>query len=401
MGFEISELYRQDLPPAEATWGGIPSFSFVGGNNDEDNVPVAGLTEAVQRVLQREGRKLAVYNLGGSPLGHEDLRRFICEKLGVRAATNVNVDEVLITSGSLQALDLVNDLLLLPGDNVIVEEATYGGMISRLNRLGVVVHGVGLDQHGVRPDHLVELLESCSSHGRPAKYLYTIPTVQNPTGSCMPLERRLEILAAMDGFQTAIFEDDCYADLLWGCDRPATLWELDGPNRRVIYCGSFSKSIAPALRVGYLVAESPVLQQILSLKTDAGSGALEQMVVAEYASAHFDRHAERLTSVLHGKAEAMAEAIRQNFGDSVHFDMPQGGIFMWLTFADGVNTADFSLEAAGSEIEFNAGAGWSVDPAWGANKMRLCFGNPSVEAIREGVQRLAEIMKMTSTGNGS
>ena len=401
MGFEISELYRQDLPPAEATWGGIPSFSFVGGNNDEDNVPVAGLTEAVQRVLQREGRKLAVYNLGGSPLGHEDLRRFICEKLGVRAATNVNVDEVLITSGSLQALDLVNDLLLLPGDNVIVEEATYGGMISRLNRLGVVVHGVGLDQHGVRPDHLVELLESCSSHGRPAKYLYTIPTVQNPTGSCMPLERRLEILAAMDGFQTAIFEDDCYADLLWGCDRPPTLWELDGPNRRVIYCGSFSKSIAPALRVGYLVAESPVLQQILSLKTDAGSGALEQMVVAEYASAHFDRHAERLTSVLHGKAEAMAEAIRQNFGDSVHFDMPQGGIFMWLTFADGVNTADFSLEAAGSEIEFNAGAGWSVDPAWGANKMRLCFGNPSVEAIREGVQRLAEIMKMTSTGNGS
>ncbi|HJM21988.1 MAG TPA: PLP-dependent aminotransferase family protein [Acidimicrobiales bacterium] len=401
MGFEISELYRQDLPPAEATWGGIPSFSFVGGNNDEDNVPVAGLTEAVQRVLQREGRKLAVYNLGGSPLGHEDLRRFICEKLGVRAATNVNVDEVLITSGSLQALDLVNDLLLLPGDNVIVEEATYGGMISRLNRLGVVVHGVGLDQHGVRPDHLVELLESCSSHGRPAKYLYTIPTVQNPTGSCMPLERRLEILAAMDGFQTAIFEDDCYADLLWGCDRPATLWELDGPNRRVIYCGSFSKSIAPALRVGYLVAESPVLQQILSLKTDAGSGALEQMVVAEYASAHFDRHAERLTSVLHGKAEAMAEAIRQNFGDSVHFDMPQGGIFMWLTFADGVNTADFSLEAAGSEIEFNAGAGWSVDPAWGANKMRLCFGNPSVEAIREGVQKLAGIMNMASTGNGS
>ena len=131
MGFEISELYRQDLPPAEAKWGGIPSFSFVGGNNDEDNVPVAGLTEAVQRVLQREGRKLAVYNLGGSPLGHEDLRRFICEKLGVRAATSVNVDEVLVTSGSLQALDLVNDLLLLPCDNVIVEEATYGGMISR------------------------------------------------------------------------------------------------------------------------------------------------------------------------------------------------------------------------------------------------------------------------------
>ena len=128
------------------------------------------------------------------------------------------------------------------------------------------------------------------------------------------------------------------ADLLWGCDRPPTLWELDGPDRRVIYCGSFSKSIAPALRVGYVVAESPVLQQILSLKTDAGSGALEQMVVAEYANSHFDKHAERLTSVLHGKAEVMAEALEQNFGDSVHFEKPQGGIFMWLTFAEGVDT---------------------------------------------------------------
>ena len=401
MSFEISELYRKDLPPAEAEWGGIPAFSFVGGNNDEENVPVAGLIEAVTRVLQREGRKLAVYNLGGSPLGHEDLRKFICQKLGVRAATNVDLDEVLVTSGSLQALDLVNDLLLLPGDNVIVEEATYGGMISRLKRLGVIVHGVHLDQKGVRPDHLLELLQSCASRGRPAKYLYTIPTVQNPTGTCMPIDRRIEILAAMEGQQTAIFEDDCYADLLWGCDRPPTLWELDGPDRRVIYCGSFSKSIAPALRVGYVVAESPVLQQILSLKTDAGSGALEQMVVAEYASSHFDKHAERLTSVLHGKAEVMAEALEQNFGDSVHFEKPQGGIFMWLTFADHVNTADFSAEASKSGIEFNAGAGWSVDPQWGANKMRLCFGNPSTESIREGVQRLAQIMDIGSGGGDS
>jgi 2-aminoadipate transaminase len=399
MNFEISELYRKDLPAAEDEWGGIPAFSFVGGNNDEENIPVAGLTEAVTRVLQREGRKLAVYNLGGSPLGHEDLRRFICQKLGGRASTTVDPDEVLITSGSLQALDLVNDLLLVPGDNVIVEEATYGGMISRLKRLGAVVHGVSLDQSGVRPDRLLELLERCSSQGRPAKYLYTIPTVQNPTGSCMPVERRVEILEVMEGQQTAIFEDDCYADLLWGCDRPPTLWELDGPDQRVIYCGSFSKSIAPALRVGYIVAESPVLQQILALKTDAGSGALEQMVVAEYAGAHFDQHVDRLTSVLKDKAEVMAKALEQNFGDSVHFEMPQGGIFMWLTFAKGVETADFSAEAAKSGVEFNAGPGWSVDPQWGANKMRLCFGNPSAESIREGVQRLAQIMDMAPDGD--
>ena len=395
LSFDIDNLYREGLPAPEGEWTGIPAFSFVGGNNDEANVPVAGLAEAATRVFQREGRKLAVYNLGGSPLGHEALRNFICRKLDVRADTKVEPDEVLITSGSLQGLDLVNDLLLEPGDNVIVEEATYGGMISRLTRLGVVVHGVHLDEHGVCPDHLGELLAQCSAEGRPAKYLYTIPTVQNPTGSCMPLERRLDILHVMAGYQTAIFEDDCYADLLWGCPRPPTLWELDDSKTRVIYCGSFSKSIAPALRVGYLVAESSILQQILSLKTDAGSGALEQMVVAEYAASHFDDHAEQLTSVLHEKAQVMAESIEEAFGDAASFDMPQGGIFMWLTFPEDVDTGVFGAEAARKGIQFNAGAGWSVDPEWGANKMRLCFGNPTADAIREGVKELAEIMDLS------
>ena len=395
MAFIIDDLYRDGLPPSEGKWLGIPPFSFVGGNNDEANVPVAGLSEAATRVFQREGRKLAVYNLGGSPLGHEELRNFICRKLDIRASTKARLDEVLITSGSLQGLDLVNDLLLEPGDNVIVEEATYGGMISRLNRLGVNVHGVHLDEHGVCPEHLGQLLEECCTQGRPAKFLYTIPTVQNPTGTCMPLQRRLEILRLMDSYQTAIFEDDCYADLLWGCPRPPTLWELDESDTRVIYCGSFSKSIAPALRVGYLVANSSILQQILSLKTDAGSGALEQMVVAEYAASHFDDHAGQLTSVLHRKAQVMAESVRQAFGDAVSFDMPQGGIFMWLTFAEQIDTALFTEEAAQNGIEFNAGAGWSVDPKWGANKMRLCFGNPTESAIREGVEALAQIMELS------
>ena len=112
LSFEIGNLYRQGLPPPEKPWSGIPEFSFVGGNNDEANVPVAGLTEAAARVLQREGRRLAIYNLGGSPLGHEDLRNFVSDKLGIRAATTVEPDQVLITSGSLQALDLVNDLFL-------------------------------------------------------------------------------------------------------------------------------------------------------------------------------------------------------------------------------------------------------------------------------------------------
>lgn len=395
MAFDLTSRLRRGLPPAEAPWQPAPRFSFVGGHNDADNVPFAGLAEAAVQALRREGPKLATYNLGGSPLGYEPLRTFIAGALGARAALRVDPDQVLVTSGSLQALDLVNAILLEPGDAVIVEEATYGGMISRLRQLGVAVHGVRLDADGIDTGHLAELLERLAADGRTPKYVYTIPTVQNPTGSVMSLARRHELLALCRHHGVAIFEDDCYADLLWDGPRPPAIRSLDedgdGTGGQVIYCGSFSKSIAPALRIGYVVADAPVLRQMLALKTDAGTGALEQLVIAEYAAAHFDRHVAQLTSVLASKAAVMADAVREHFGDRAAFTAPRGGIFLWLRL-DGVDTAALVAPAAARGIEFNPGAGWSADPAWGASRLRLCFGHPDAATIRDGVAALAGVV---------
>jgi 2-aminoadipate transaminase len=160
-----------------------------------------------------------------------------------------------------------------------------------------------------------------------------------------------------------------------------------------VYCGSFSKSIAPALRVGYVVADWPVLSRMLALKTDAGSGALEQLVLAEYAAAHFDDHVSQLRAVLRAKCETMAEAVRAGFGEAASFEMPRGGIFLWLTFPEGVDTGRAVAPAAAAGVEFNPGAGWSADPAWGARRLRLCFGHPSHDDIREGVAVLAEVFR--------
>ena len=145
MTFDMGSQFRSGLPPADKPWGGIPRFSFVGGNNDEANVPFGGLAEAALSALSREGRTLALYNLGGSPLGYERLRQFVADLLHSRTAMTCSADNVLLTSGSLQALDLVNELLLEPGDTVIVEKATYGGMLGRLARRGVKVVGADLD----------------------------------------------------------------------------------------------------------------------------------------------------------------------------------------------------------------------------------------------------------------
>ncbi|MEM7096023.1 MAG: PLP-dependent aminotransferase family protein [Actinomycetota bacterium] len=393
MAFDLLGSFRDDLPAAAGAWVDPPDYAFVGGHNDPESIPFAGLAEAALTVLRREGRNLATYNLGGSPQGYAPLRAFVMDGLGARAGMNGDADQVLIVSGSLQALDLVNEAMLSPGDTVLIEMATYGGMVSRLQRLGVDYVGMDLDDDGIVPDALRWTLDDLAARGITPKYLYTIPTVQNPTGSVMPLQRRDEILAIAREYGIAIFEDECYADLTWGCERPPSLRALDGDGGQVIYCGSFSKSIAPALRVGYIIADEPVVRQLLALKTDAGTGALEQLTLAEYAPTHFDDHVGQLIDALQAKADAMVSAVREQFGDAVEVATPMGGIYCWLTFAEGVDTGTLVAAAAAEGIEFNPGAGWSADPDWGKRHLRLCFGQAAPDVIRAGVARFAEVCR--------
>ncbi len=393
MTFDMLGALRSDLPDAGGPWTPPPEYSFVGGHNNAASIPFSGLAEALVNGLRREGQNLAYYNLGGSPLGYEPLREFVMSELGARAGIGGAPDQVLIVSGSLQALDLVNEAMLMPGDTVLIEMATYGGMVSRLQRLGVRYIGVPLDDGGIDIGALRSILTGLAEDGTKPRYLYTIPTVQNPTGTVMPVERRHELLALAREHDLAIFEDECYADLTWGCERPPSLRALDADGGQVIYCGSFSKSIAPALRVGYVIADELVIRQLNALKTDAGSGALEQLALAEYGPTNFTAHVDRLIDSLRPKAEAMVDAVRAEFGDSVTIEAPMGGIYVWLTFPDGTDTDTFLAAANAEGIEFNPGSGWSADPQWGRQRLRLCFGAPDIDAIRTGVAKLATVYR--------
>lgn len=392
MTFDFEPLLRADLPPAAQRWNGFPRYNFVGGHNDAAGVPTQSLTEAARRVIEREGHSLATYGLESGAQGYLPLRRFVADALAARTEMTCSSDDVLIVSGSLQALDLVNALLLSPGDSVIVEEATYGGALTRLQRLGVEAVGVALDHDGIRMDHLAEVLERLRAEGKRPKFIYTIPTVQNPTGTVMPRERRIELLRLAAHHGVAIFEDDCYADLLWDGPRPPAIRALDDGGR-VIYCGSFSKSVAPALRVGYLVADWPLLSRLLPLKTDGGTGALDQMVLAEFAAAHFDTHVSALTARLREKRDVMVEALQAEFGTAAEFTAPKGGIFIWVTLPDAVDCGRLAQAALAEGVTLNPGAEWMADPEAGRNRLRLCFANPTNEAIREGIAALAEICR--------
>lgn len=388
-GFALPDMFRAGLPVPSPRFTGMPPYNFVGGHNDPSQVPAALLAEAAAKVLRENGHLLGIYSLGGSPLGHERLRAFVADKLARRSGISCTADEVMLTSGSLQGMDLVNNLMIAPGDTVILEEFTYGGAITKVQKLGAKVVGAPLDAGGIRMDALRAILEDLKAKGIKPKYIYTIPTVQNPTGSIMSLERRRELLALSREFGVPIFEDECYADLVWAGTRPPALYALD-PSR-VIHVGSFSKSLAPALRIGYIVAHWDVLSRIVATKSDAGSGALEQMVVAEYVETHFDAHVPALTQGLKAKLDAIVEALHEEFGTSAELFVPEGGIFLWLKLPDHVDVRTFAQAALAQGLAFNPGPEWSCDPEAAKSHMRLCFALPDAETIRRGVAELARI----------
>lgn len=390
MGIDFEGLFAAGLPAASGRPAPLPRYNFTGGNNDPDIVPVDALIDSAQRALRAEGRDLAIYNLGKGGLGHPGLRAFVSRKLTTQRGMADKADDILITSGSLQGLDLVNQALLDRGDTVIMEQLTYSGSMSRVRKLGVEIVGVPVDEQGLRMDALAEALERLRKAGVRPKYIYTIPTIQNPTGSVMPLDRRHELLRLSAAYGVPIFEDECYADLLWEGDWPTAIRGLPG-GEDVVHIGSFSKSLAPALRLGYVAAPWSVMGRLLALKQDGGTPAIEQMIVADFFGAHFDEHVAGLKKGLRSKLEVLTEALKEHFGTAAEFRTPPGGIFLWVDLPAQVDTQSLYAKASAEGVAFNPGPEWCTDPEPARHSLRLCFALPPEADIREGVARLAEI----------
>ena len=390
--FDFAPLLAPGTPAPAVPWKGFPKYNFIGGHNDAKHVPVDALIAAATEVLRREGATLATYGLNSGPQGYKPLRDFLAAKLKSHAGIGCSPDEILITSGSMQGLDLVNSLLLAKGDTVLVEQESYGGALTKLTKLGVNTIGIPLDEEGLRLDIVRQTLEELKKKGVKPKYIYTIPTVQNPTGAIMGEKRRAELIALAAEYGVMIFEDECYSDLIWSGERPRSLYAMAG-GEGVIFVGSFSKSIAPALRVGYLVAKWDILGRILGLKQDAGSGALEQMILAEFCTRHFASHVPKLNKTLHAKLQVLREALAEQFGTAAEFGDPPGGIYLWIKLPEIVDSQKLAQVALAAGVSLNPGPEWSTNKAYARNRLRLCFANPEPETIRQGVAVLAEVCR--------
>ena len=390
--FDFAPLLAPGTPAPAVPWKGFPKYNFIGGHNDAKQVPVDALIAAATAVLRREGATLATYGLNSGPQGYLPLREFLAKKLSNHAGIGCSPDEILITSGSMQGLDLVNSLLLTRGDTVLIEQETYGGALTKLTKLGVNTIGIPLDDEGLRLDVVRQTLEELKAKGIKPKYIYTIPTVQNPTGAIMGEKRRAELIKLAAEYGVMIFEDECYSDLIWSGERPRSIYAMAN-GEGVIFIGSFSKSIAPALRVGYIVAKWDILGRILGLKQDAGSGALEQMILAEFCTKHFATHVPELNKTLHAKLQVLREALAEQFGTAAEFGDPPGGIYLWIKLPDVVDTQKLAQAALAAGVSLNPGPEWSTNKAYTRSRLRLCFANPEPETIRQGVAVLAEVCR--------
>ena len=390
---DYSTLFNKNLPSPSGKWQGHPKYNFIGGHSDPDLVPMNEFIESAANVFKGDPRNIAMYNFEGGPQGILSLRNFLVSKLSAERGIDITSEEILITSGSGQAIELINEILLDEGDTVIVESFTFSGALSYLRRRGVNFVGVDLDENGIRMDQLENILADLKTKGIRPKYIYTIPTLQNPTGTVMTMERRHRLLDLSEEYGVPIFEDECYADLIFEGEYEKAIRGLDDSNR-VLHIGSFSKSLGPGLRLGYVVASWDVMSRLISRKTDAGTGVMDQMIVGDYFSKHYDEHIQDMRGALKRKCNVLSAALREHFGPLVDFEEPRGGMYLWVKLPPGIDSRDLVQTALEEGIAYNPGPDWSANPDAAANYIRLCFALPSENEIWEGIEKLAKVFKL-------
>ena len=350
-------------------------ISFARGIPAPECLPVEELADCARAALERDGATVLSY---GSSAGYAPLRDWIAERHGV------DPERVLVTNGSLQGMVFLADRFA--GERVLVEEPTYDRPLKILAAHGVETVPVAMDDEGL---DLAALADALDSGGKPA-FLYTIPTFQNPSGRTLSVERRHRLAEVAREHELLVLEDDPYGLVRFDGEAPPTLFELEG-GTRVAYSSSFSKTIAPGLRVGYFVLPTALERELEALATSTyiTPVLLGQATVFEFLRrGNFEPNLERVSTLLGARRDAMLEALERELPDA-RWSKPQGGYFVWLELPEGADAGALLERASAAGVTFVPGADFGGAP----NTARLAFSFVSPDEIREGVRRLAALVR--------
>jgi DNA-binding transcriptional MocR family regulator len=353
----------------------METISFARGIPAPDCLPVEELADCAREAIERDGHTVLSYGPVG---GYAPLREWIAERHGVEPG------RVLVTNGSLQGF--VFFASRYGGPRVLVESPTYDRPLKILAGLGAEVEALPMDQDGLDPDALAEAL----GHSPRPAFLYTIPTFQNPSGRTLSLARRRRIVELARAHDLLVLEDDPYGLVRYAGDPPPTLFELDG-GERVVYSSSFSKTVAPGVRVGYFVLPSALARELedVAVSTYITPVLLGQATVYEFLRrGRLEPNLERVRELLGARRDAMLEALETELDGAAHWSRPDGGYFIWLELPRDVDAAELLTRAEQAGVTFVKGADFG-GPPWSA---RLAFSFVSPDEIREGVARLATLV---------
>lgn len=374
-------------------------ISFAGGLPAPEVFPVKEFREASQKVLQEQGPRALQYS---TTEGYLPLRSLIVQQMA-RYGIQAHEENVLITSGSQQALDLIGKLLLNPGDKILTEKPTYLGALQAWTGYQARYVTVPIDREGLQTHLLEEALRSGP------KFMYILPNFQNPGGVTLSLERRFEVIRMADHYGIPIIEDDPYGRLRYSGDHLPPLVVLDCQHLEshaangegffagnVIYTSTFSKTLAPGLRLGWIVAPVDVVKRCVQCKQgmDLHTSSLNQMIVYEVAKGGFlEQHVGRVREVYRHRRDVMLAAMDRYFPEEVSWTRPDGGLFLWAWLPEEIDSAELLKEAvARQRVAFVPGHAFHPD-ADGGNTMRLNFSNCQPDRIEEGIKRLGLILK--------
>jgi 2-aminoadipate transaminase len=389
MAFDFQNILATHVPETtRVTPAQKGKYDFAVTYPDPVSLPHAEILECLKEALSESGSELAVYP---HPQGNTPLRQYVAEKIGRDRGIKVTENDIILGNGSGQPIDMICAVLLNPGDVVITDSFVYGGTLNTLRRHFTDIRGVASDESGMDPEALDREIEKAIQAGHKPKFVYLIPTFQNPQGWTIPESRRKELLTVTQKYGVPILEDDCYADNRYDGDLPTSILSLDDTSS-VMYVGSFSKTIAPGMSLGYMTAPQLILDRAMGVKSGRVS-EFTAMAVEKYARKYLDAHIEEINNIQRTKRDAMLSALGENFGTGAKWSDPAGGLYIWVKLKEGSDMVALNKRSVEEiDVGFHPGTNYSPDGALGKDHIRLCFGYNQPDEITEGISRLANFL---------
>ena len=365
-------------------------ISFAGGLPNPDSFPVSDLKSIVDDILTNKGKQALQY---GTTQGLDELREQIAERAG-KDGVNVTKDEIMITSGSQQALDTIGKVFLNPGDTALVGLPTYLGGINAFRSYESNLSGIPLDKDGMMVDVLEEKIVELQKEDIIPKFIYTVPTFQNPAGVIMPESRRKKLLDVANEYDLIIIEDDPYGKLNYDADHVKPLKAHDDEGR-VIYMSTFSKVLSPGFRLAWTIANPELTRKMIICKQalDLCTNTFTQYIASDFIRrGSLDLHIMKICELYKPKRDIMFETIKKTFPDECVCNKPKGGMFAWVTLPEGIDTEVMFLDAIKQKVAYVHGKAFHVDGG-GERSMRLNFSYSTNKQIEEGLTRLSSVIK--------